>query len=114
MINDCLQRDARLAAVIAATTLPPLPEPSTPYFSLLRAVVSQQVARSTAQRIWQRLLNQSRIRTRGAALLRQGYCSTKRFIPNQPLEFFLQPVTIFNLPGMVQDSLRGDASFHLY
>lgn len=44
--------------MIAATTLPPLPEPSTPYFSLLRAVVSQQVARSTAQRIWQRLLNQ--------------------------------------------------------
>lgn len=58
MINDWQQRDARLATVIAATTLPPLPEPSTPYFSLLRAVVSQQVARSTAQRIWQRLLNQ--------------------------------------------------------
>lgn len=58
MINDWLQRDARLATVIAETTLPPLLEPATPYLSLLRAVVNQQIARSTAQRIWQRLLNQ--------------------------------------------------------
>lgn len=58
VINHLQQRDVRLATVIAETTLPPLPEPATPYLSLLRAVVNQQIARSTAQRIWQRLLNQ--------------------------------------------------------